>query len=125
MNELVLGIAILVSSATGSTAVQPPRAAIAPPAMTFNLPDVPSDSPRRVLRRSPFQSAQGTTKKRWDRTDRMIIGILAGYLGGSLAGQHLGAAASGGGDSPGMVGALVGAPVGALIGGMIGWHSGK
>ena len=125
MNGLLLGTAMLVSSVLGPPAPGRTHAPTVPHVVSFELVDLSAVPLRSEPRRPLFQSGQNRKKTQGEKTDRMIIGILAGYFAGGLLGGYLGANAPGTGDSAGLSGALIGAPIGALVGGMIGWQSAK
>ena len=128
---MLLGLAMLVSSAGIPTTPKPPREAVAPGVIGFalQLPEgawrglsSESSGPRRT--RALVRPAQATRPKR-SKVDR-IIAIAAGASIGWVVGGGVGYAVTPKrgpyDDTSGLKGVLIGAPVGGAAGALIGYH---
>ena len=134
MTEIVLGVAMLVSSTGISPAAATPQALVVPAAFTFELPDgaatsrnlphrLPNEQSRPVWRRGSLQAAQTMPANRPTRIERILV-IAAGSVSGFWAGGAIGFYAtpkkSKYDDVSGLKGMMIGAPIGALVGAVIG-----
>jgi hypothetical protein len=132
MDAIVLGMLVLVSATDASHAPATQRAAIAPVAFSYEVPESSSSDRAGVLptrferTRAPVRestrAAQATSATR-SRTDR-IIAIAAGASLGFVLGGRIGYAVTPKrgpyDDTSGLKGVLIGAPVGAVVGALIG-----
>jgi hypothetical protein len=137
MKEMMVGVVMMLSSTGGAPVVETPRAAIAPGAFTFELPDVANVSPnlrhrlpnersRQLWRRGPLPTAQPTRSARFNKGERLIV-AAAGAFGGFLAGGAIGfyttqcRQCDDDGVS-GLRGVVIGAPIGAAVGAILGYR---
>lgn len=136
MNGLVLGMAMLMASTAAPPALQTPYQRVLPSAFTF----VPADDeagPRSSLRllsepsrpvwnRASDQAAQPSTRKRFNRTDRIIAvaaGVCVGWIAGGVVGYKLtDNPGNPDDDTSGLRGVIIGAPIGAAIGAVLGYR---
>ena len=102
MNEVIAGIAMLVSSTGVSPALETSRATVSPPAYTITFPvRVPAEpAPTRRLfdpqptgsRASASPTTQQSQRKRFSPTDRVIAlaaGVVVGWVAGGTVGYKL------------------------------------
>jgi hypothetical protein len=133
MNGIILGVAMLVSSAGVSPAQETSRATFDRSPFTYDLPDgpvAPRHLPHRLLtdlslqvwQPTSLQVAQSPTAKRHTKTDR-IIAVVAGACVGWVVGGAIGWAATSKprDDVSGLRGVVIGAPIGAVVGAAIGY----
>ena len=136
MNGIVVGVALLVSSAGASPAPTPGRlrASVVSAGFTFALPDgaaasrllshhLPGDRLRpRSWRGSP-QAAPAAPARRCSRVAR-ILAVAASGFGGWVAGGAIGyvATAKPDDDVSGLRGVVIGAPIGAAVGAVLGYR---
>ena len=131
MNGIVLGVAMLVSSAGVSPAHETSRETVVRAPFTFELPDgpvPPRTAPHRLLtdqvwQPASLQAAQSPTAKRFTKTHR-IIAVVAGACAGWMAGAAIGWASTSKprDDVSGLRGVVIGAPIGAVVGAAIGYR---
>ena len=135
MNEVMVGIAMLVSSTGVSPAFETSRAAISPSAFTITLPvRLPAEpAPTRRLfdpqptgsRTSSSPMAQQSRRERVSVTDRAIAlaaGVVVGWVAGGAVGYKLTDNPSNpDDDTSGLRGVIIGAPIGATVGAILGW----
>ena len=133
MSGIVLGVAVLVSSAGTSASLEPPRPEVAPVIFSFELPEsVSRDQPRgrlwesagRRRERGLVRSAQAPSTKR-SKVDR-IIAVAAGVSIGWVVGGGIGFAVTPKrgpyDDTSGLKGMMIGAPIGGVAGALIGYR---
>jgi len=137
MNGIVLGVAMLVSSAGVSPTEETEetsRATSTRAPFTFDLPDSPvaarrgphhllTDPSLQVWQPTFLQAAQSPAAKRHTKADR-VIAVVAGACVGWFAGGAIGWAATSKprDDVSGLRGVVIGAPIGAVIGAAIGYR---
>ena len=125
MHGIILGTAMLVSSLGTSSRIEIPRAAVAPTAFTFNLPDIAVTSPGVKGRVRHASSRQVTTAKRFSPTEKVIsiaAGVAVGWVVGGTIGFKLTSTSNPYDDTSGLRGMIIGAPVGAGVGAMLGYR---
>ncbi|HJR58358.1 MAG TPA: hypothetical protein VJ813_03125 [Vicinamibacterales bacterium] len=132
MTGLVVGVAILVSSAGAPPAPELPRPAVASAIFSFELPErVSRDLPRGLLwessgppRERGLVRAQAPSAKR-SKVDQ-IIAVAAGASIGWVVGGGIGFAVTPKrgpyDDTSGLKGMIIGAPIGGLAGALIGYR---
>ena len=127
MNEILFGMAILVSSSAGAPAVEVPR--VAPSVFSFNLPDTAApalrDEFRPAWQRASSTPVQDTTSKRLNPTLRALVigaGAGVGFLVGGRVGYELTPKRGPYDDTSGLKGVMIGAPIGAVLGAVLGWQ---
>jgi hypothetical protein len=132
MKGILLGAAMLVSSPAASPTVEPPRAAVSHPTLTFELRnptvvELPGDESRSFARRHAerWRRSAQTAKPKHSRVDR-IIAVAAGASIGWVVGGAIGYAVTPkrgpDDDTSGLKGVLIGAPIGAVAGALIGYR---
>ena len=132
MNGIVLGVAMLVTSAGVSPEPETSRPTVVRATFTFDLPAPvpPRNLPHRFvidtsLRAwpAPLQAAQSPKAKRFTKTER-VIAVVAGATVGFMAGGAIGWAATSKprDDVSGLRGVVIGAPIGAVVGAAIGYR---
>jgi hypothetical protein len=137
MNEMVLGVMMLVASTTGSATVGASRTTIVPAAFTFELPGDATMSrnpgpgfrkerPPQLWRSDPSLPAQPTGPKRFNKVER-ILGVAAGAFGGFWGGGALGYYVTqckqcDDDGTSGLKGMVIGAPIGAVVGAILGYR---
>jgi hypothetical protein len=135
MNEVMVGIAMLVSSTGVSPALETSRATVSPPAFTITspvrVPAAPTPT-RRLFDQQPTgwrtSSSRTPTQSRQNRfspTDRVIAlaaGVAVGWVAGGAVGYKLTDNPSHPyDDTSGLRGMIIGAPIGATVGAILGW----
>jgi len=133
MDGILLSVCMLVSTTGALPALAPPRAAVLPAILDFELPEgQPCDlrgdrltvSAGPTRERRLVRSAQATTGKR-SRTER-IIAVAAGVSIGWVVGGGIGFAVTPKrgphDDTSGLKGMMIGAPIGATAGALLGWR---
>jgi len=133
MNGILLSVWMLVSTTGALPALEPPRAAVLPAILDFELPEGQSHDLRGdrltvsagpTRERRLVRSAQATTRKR-SRMER-IIAVAAGVSIGWVVGGGIGYAVTPKrgphDDTSGLKGMMIGAPIGATAGALLGWR---
>jgi hypothetical protein len=135
IDGIVLGVAMLAASTSGSAALADRHAAV-PVGFTVerSASTVPLRNPahprldeqsRPIWRAATFSSSQASAPKRFTKTDR-VIAVVAGIAGGWLAGGAIGYYSTANWDNPdddtsGLKGMIIGAPIGGAVGGILGY----
>lgn len=137
MNGLVLGMAMLTSSAGASAAPDPtvaPEAVVVrweDPGPALKLPRILADEPSLpAWRFDTPKNAQAPAAARGSSTAAKIIGAAIGAFGGFYAGGMIGyyTAMDRNADDDGvsgLPGVVIGAPIGAVVGAVIGFQLAK
>ena len=127
MIEIVLGMALMVSSTAESAAPEIPR--VTPAAFTFDLPAAAATSLREqsrpVWQRASFARVQATRAKRFNKTGRIIAvaaGASLGFVAGGVIGASVAPKRGPDDDTSALLGAVIGAPIGAVVGAVLGWR---
>jgi hypothetical protein len=134
MNEILLAVAMLVSSTGVSPAPETARATVVPAVFTFDLPDeatwsrnlshrLPNEQFRPAWRRGSLQPSQPTPANRLTKTEKIIVVVSGGVVGWWVGGAIGYAATSKPRDDvSGLKGVVIGAPIGAVVGAVIGYR---
>jgi hypothetical protein len=134
MDGIVLGAAMMISTAGISPAPETSPPTIVPAAFTFDLPaDVAMTSrtpPKRFLkdqswRRESSAPAQTKITKRFSTTDRIIAvaaGVAVGWVVGGAIGYKLTQSSTWDDGTSGLKGVIIGAPIGGATGAILGWQ---
>lgn len=125
MNGFVLGMAMLVSSTAAPPPLETSHQRVLPSAFTFDLAGDAAGA-RPVWKRASYQAAQPSTRKRFNRTDRIIAvaaGVCVGWIAGGVVGYKLtDNPGNPDDDTSGLRGVIIGAPIGAAIGAILGYR---
>ena len=123
MIGMLLGTALVVTSAGISPAHAAGHAGTASPAFTLQLPD--DQTMARWARESPPR-VRTPQARRHNMTDRIIAvaaGATVGFFGGGIIGGKITdrSKENPDDDTSALKGVFIGAPIGALVGGIVGW----
>jgi hypothetical protein len=136
MNGILLGMAMLVSSAGASPADVTLPSLAAPAAVTLDLSDAPATSRpparftldtgiRPLWSREPLRAVQTTTSSRYSKLEKVVAiaaGVVGGFWTGGAIGYYVTPKRSKYDDVSGLKGLVIGAPIGAAVGALIGYR---
>ena len=134
MTGIVIGVAVMISTAGVSPAPEMSRFTVAPAPFTFDLPADAAAASRtlpnrfqkeRSWRRGSLAPAQAKTTRRHSTTDRIIAvaaGVAVGWVVGGAIGYKLTQSSTWDDGTSGLKGMIIGAPIGAATGAILGWR---
>ena len=133
MNGVVLGIAMLISSAGTAPVPDAIGARVAPAQATLILPAAPTAAPSpaspiaraRPLVRAAAAPIPKKASARLSLTDRIIAvaaGVAVGWVVGGGIGGKITDTSNPHDDTSALKGIIIGAPIGAVTGAILGWR---
>ena len=120
MTGILLGVALMVSPAGVSPAIEPSR-----PIVNFNIPYQPVEPPRpSAWNRAAAPRMRAGLAKKFSPTERVIAvaaGVCVGWVLGGAIGYKIAEPSNPYDDTSGLKGVMIGAPIGGALGGIFGY----
>lgn len=128
MNGLLVGLALLASTAGAAPAPAAAEVEAKPPRLILPL-DFADEQPRPHWREERPRKARMAAARQSSTAGKVIgvaVGAVGGFFAGGMAGFYLTQDRDRDDDGvSGLRGVVIGAPIGAAVGALIGYHVGK